>query len=359
MNGEVQPVNKHIEIGLIANEFPRVSFKERLLSDFHYDISILEQEMRRVVDEGARFRGYPEQGLTMTEGEYDLWVAHGKRVERLIGYPGHRPQYFVEHHPNRYDKQGNRKSSIVTPVSRAVIVSHPEITGTERASDGTLLNPYLRFLLTQTKRGLPTGPGFYWDLGPMRTVDTIVFRIAEKKLQILLVKRMDGGGWSLPGGHVESEDKTLWDAAKRETKEETDISGLDRAFSASLLRHVPVADWRMTAQSWPETSVFLSILTYKEGLPLLPKGRSDATEAAWMCVAGDKDWKGVHFDNLFASHNSYVKLAILSWQELTGYVVRSDGVVGKSPPFERVLNSFLTVRSLLVNTLTKFGREKT
>lgn len=58
--------------------------------------------------------------------------------------------------------------------------------------------------------------------------------IVRKEEQILLGKRKNcagAGSWGLPGGHVEYNEKLL-DAAKRELKEELDISCPDLKFVA-------------------------------------------------------------------------------------------------------------------------------
>jgi 8-oxo-dGTP diphosphatase len=63
---------------------------------------------------------------------------------------------------------------------------------------------------------------------PMVTVDAAVLRFLKDDIKVLLIKRGKEpfkGCWSLPGGFVEM-DEELEDAAVRELKEETGVSGI-------------------------------------------------------------------------------------------------------------------------------------
>jgi len=56
------------------------------------------------------------------------------------------------------------------------------------------------------------------------TVDIIILRETESKLNILLIKRSKypyPGYWAFPGGRIEGTDKDILSAAYRELKEET------------------------------------------------------------------------------------------------------------------------------------------
>ena len=63
---------------------------------------------------------------------------------------------------------------------------------------------------------------------PMVTVDAAVLRFLKDDIKVLLIKRGKEpfkGCWALPGGFVEM-DEELEDAAVRELKEETGVSGI-------------------------------------------------------------------------------------------------------------------------------------
>ena len=360
MNREILPGGKRPEIGLIANELSRIRWSERLVKNFHYGIDDLEQEMVRAVDIAPRYIEYPEKGLTMTEQEYDLWVCYGRRVERFVGTPSHRPPFFIERHSNRYDAFGSRRSPIVAQYDGVKLLPHPIVEGVNWASDGSPLHPFLKLLLTQTNKGLPTGPGFFWNLGPLKTADSVFLRVFDHKLQVLLVNRSDGGGWALPGGFVERTKRTTpgvmtigtiesnLDAAKRESKEETGIMAFDDIPSVCILQNIPVADRRMTAQAWPVTSVHVFFPNYETGLRMIPqKDRDETLDVGWFNVSGDSTWAGATSDSLYASHVSYLKLALLAWERQTGLIIRNDSVIGKPDFFEEVfLNTVAKVRSI-------------
>jgi 8-oxo-dGTP diphosphatase len=64
---------------------------------------------------------------------------------------------------------------------------------------------------------------------PSVTVDTVIFTLREKQLQVLLVQRGNWpyeGMWAIPGGFVHM-DESLEDAARRELAEETGVDGPD------------------------------------------------------------------------------------------------------------------------------------
>jgi len=63
---------------------------------------------------------------------------------------------------------------------------------------------------------------------PAVSTDIVIFTIQEEQLKVLLIRRLSDpyrGGWALPGGFV-GIDEDLEQAALRELKEETGISGV-------------------------------------------------------------------------------------------------------------------------------------
>lgn len=64
---------------------------------------------------------------------------------------------------------------------------------------------------------------------PSVTVDTVVFTKVNDDLKVLLIKRKSPpfqGRWAIPGGFVDM-DESLDDAARRELREETGVSGVE------------------------------------------------------------------------------------------------------------------------------------
>ena len=60
---------------------------------------------------------------------------------------------------------------------------------------------------------------------PAVTVDCVVFGLDDEELKILLIRRKIEpfhGTWALPGGFVKM-DENLYDAARRELREETGV----------------------------------------------------------------------------------------------------------------------------------------
>lgn len=275
----------------------------------------------RAID-GPRFKGYPPEGLKMSPIRHRLWVAFRRPLSSLIGNSHHRPAFFVGNHPNRLLPDGQLK-----PEAQDVS------TLGDNRSDKVPLHPYLDAMLTKSKNGVVTGPGFYYNLGENRTADPVIFRVEDGKLQVLLIERTDGGGLGLPGGNIDVEDEALSTnpalvairAAMREAGEETGVKNLHDVDRAVVLEHAVVGDWRATANAWPVTSVVLFMPDEKTAQAMEPKANDDAKKAEWRSVGTE-----LVESTLFASHESYVKLAILKWEELTGNTVKKDGTIVKA-----------------------------
>lgn len=63
---------------------------------------------------------------------------------------------------------------------------------------------------------------------PSVTVDVVIFRLVESSLQVLLIQRRDApflDRWALPGGFIKM-DESLDEAALRELREETSVTGV-------------------------------------------------------------------------------------------------------------------------------------
>ncbi len=111
---------------------------------------------------------------------------------------------------------------------------------------------------------------------PALTVDAVVFRGAAGSREVLLVRRgLEPflGGWALPGGFVD-EDERLEHAVRRELAEETGLA------SAGRMRQVGTfGDPGRDPRGWTVSVAFL--LDLGESGPVEVRGADDADEAAW------------------------------------------------------------------------------
>ena len=112
---------------------------------------------------------------------------------------------------------------------------------------------------------------------PMVTVDMLLWRYREEKVEILLIRR-DGppfeNQWALPGGFIRM-DETLLESAKRELSEETGIKDVD-LFSLTIAGN-PERDPRGRTI----TALFTGFFTE----PLVEvRAGDDAREAEWFAV---------------------------------------------------------------------------
>lgn len=112
---------------------------------------------------------------------------------------------------------------------------------------------------------------------PAVTVDAVVFGREGDRWQVLLVRRGKPpfeGRWALPGGFLEM-DEPLVDAALRELREETAITGVSLEQLHTF--GTPGRDPRGRTVSVAHWGVL-------EGMLPQPRGGDDAAEAAWHPV---------------------------------------------------------------------------
>ncbi|GGQ44069.1 NUDIX domain-containing protein [Couchioplanes azureus] len=98
---------------------------------------------------------------------------------------------------------------------------------------------------------------------------------------LLMVERVDGHGWALPGGFVEP-GETPVDAAVRELAEETGLEVPAERWRTSAPRYVP--DPRASDEAWMVTVLSRTDLgTYPEPIDFPHvRGADDAACAAWL-----------------------------------------------------------------------------
>lgn len=208
--------------------------------------------------------------------------------------------------------------------------------GVRRDGYGRPLHPWIDDMISNPDIGVVTGKGFYWNWGPNYTADPIVIRHDLIHPYVLLIKRRDTGQWALPGGFVDQKDEDSLAAAIREAQEET---GIDLRLAHAYITPVyqgPLADPRVTANAWPETSAYCINLFPHTGdnilgldtmvgvnprqqladklkqqprsndvylEPIIWQGGDDAREAAWVSAH--------HIGSmLFGSHQLLVQLAL-------------------------------------------------
>lgn len=120
-------------------------------------------------------------------------------------------------------------------------------------------------------------PTTYEFARPALTVDIVVFALAAKQLQVMLIERdlpPFEGEWALPGGFVRV-DETLDDAARRELSEET---GLTEIFLEQLYTY---GDLQRDPRERVVTVAFYALVNL-EGHDV--HASTDARNAAWFAV---------------------------------------------------------------------------
>jgi ADP-ribose pyrophosphatase len=177
-----------------------------------------------------------------------------------------------------------------TSAPSPALQAHFEDHGIDLDSAGRPLHPWFEQMALGLGIGVVTGKGFYRHWGANYTADNIV--VCDDK--VLLVQRKDTGLWALPGGFVDH-GETASQAARRELAEET---GIKLKQSDDIIYQGPVADIRMTANAWPETTA----LFYQVDEPLAAKAGDDAAKAEWKPLAELPE-------QLFGSHKYLLELA--------------------------------------------------
>ncbi len=146
---------------------------------------------------------------------------------------------------------------------------------------------------------------------PALTVDCVIFRVREERLELLLIRRASPpceGRWALPGGFVE-EDETVEQAAARELLEETGLSGfyLEQLYTMSR----PDRDPRGRVIS----VAHMALVPGNDA----PVAGSDASDARWMPVDEARELAFDH-DEILARALSRLR-AKIKWQPLVFHLL--------------------------------------
>lgn len=205
--------------------------------------------------------------------------------------------------------------------------------GLRTDTSGRPLHPWAHEMLADSKIGVVTGKGFYWNWGPNYTADPIIIRHDLSEPHILIIKRSDTGHWALPGG-FRNKGEAGSDAALREGAEESGIFVTKLKHTIKPVYSGPLADLRVTANAWPETAAFcidlcldskqelkmlhemmsanrrqkfirsLGSMAFKKCIDLMPwEGQDDAVAAKWIPASQANS-------QLFGSHRLLIELAL-------------------------------------------------
>jgi ADP-ribose pyrophosphatase len=196
--------------------------------------------------------------------------------------------WTINEHPNRSDVETSPSKLEQQQLTQA---------GFQLDASGRPLHPWLTPMIEDPTIGVVNGKGAYWQWGPNYTADAAIMHNGL----IRLIKRQDTGLWALPGGFVDSGEEPLA-AAIREAYEETGIV-IPEHCRGVLAYQGPVVDLRVTANAWPETSLYAFRLSADE--VETATNEAEVADAIWV-----PPLEALHREILFGSHRFLLQRAI-------------------------------------------------
>lgn len=309
----VRPFQKEIPLpSQIIHDSQRLVPKNFVYTSEMNAADVVRRGVDRVDENGRRYKGYPQEGLRLTPEELAEEERSGTLSRRLVGTPSNRPPYFVDH-PGRYKKDG-------TLDEHAIDVRKLPLKAFRRCHD------YYREMLTQSIRGVFTGPAYYWQLGPWATSDVIILNLytqgQTEKVDIAGIYGKDRRGLALIGGD-KNKDKSTWETVVHEAQQEAGVSIRKRP-RILVGKKIIVPDWRASIHSWPVTDAYVVVLDEREGRRNTPlRAGKEEIKADWVNLTAENIEK-------FTMHANIIRQGLIKAEEKWGIVVSQDGIIGKA-----------------------------
>lgn len=270
------------------------------------------------------------------------WGHQKARTQPGKGYPerGNPPQNWSqagsEYQPTFYEAPIlSKQPDWADPPDMKVALSQRQLTSYEpqmlQGKEGEPLNP-------RGPTGL-SGRGLLGRFGANFAADPIVTRVNPDtgKLEMIAIVREDLNQVAIPGGMVDAGERTSATLA-RELCEET-LGKPEHGTTTEQEKHLAqlfesatpvyqgyVDDPRNTDNAWMETQAFHLHLAPEQAAQLKLQRGSDASETDWTPITAKM------LGNMYGTHGSFVKQAVLLWQIETGLVLGQDGTVGRESP---------------------------
>ena len=177
---------------------------------------------------------------------------------------------------------------------------------------------------------------------PSTSVDTVIFTVFDRTLQVLLVKRGNypfKNRWALVGGFIDlNHDETLEDTAKRKLEEKTGVktSYLEQCFTIGNKNRDP--------RGWSVTTVYFALLPHHH-ITLSPgKG---AIDIKWCPIIDNNIQTPLAFDHNLILHQALDRLrSKVLYTSLPAYLMPEKFTLGDlQTVYEIILDRTLETKS--------------